>query len=257
MTVYDDDRQLRFELPPRLLAFFDDHHIRTTSRKGVHRWKPGEKISAAFNARLHRHSVMLFGHHVTQLGSFSYAFSKLDVHFKAGRYCSIAADVLPMGPQHAMQYVTSSEILYRRQSIFSETFKEFGTDDWECLPNPQTPAIELGHDVWIGRNVLIRGGVSIGTGAVIAAGAVVVRDVAPYEIVGGVPARRIRFRFPEDVAQGLLDLEWWSYALPEMTDAPWNDPVKFIAWMRGAIESGRIRPFASDLGSLREILSTL
>ena len=71
--------------------------------------------------------------------------------------------------------------------------------------------VEIGADVWVGANAFISAGVKVGHGAVIGAGAVVVRDVAPYEIVAGVPARRLRFRFPDEDIKFLLDLRWWEW----------------------------------------------
>ena len=68
----------------------------------------------------------------------------------------------------------------------------------------------LGNDVWIGSHVLIKGGVKVGHGAVIGAGAVVVNDVPPYAIVGGVPAKIIRYRFSAEIIENLLKLEWWN-----------------------------------------------
>jgi hypothetical protein len=71
--------------------------------------------------------------------------------------------------------------------------------------------VTLGHDIWIGHGVTLLVGVSIGTGAVVGAGAVVSRDVAPYSIVAGVPARPIRERFPAAIAARLQALAWWDW----------------------------------------------
>ena len=68
----------------------------------------------------------------------------------------------------------------------------------------------IGNDVWIGENAVILGGISIGDGAVIGAGAIVTKDVPPYTIVGGVPAKKIRSRFPDDIVKMLLKIQWWN-----------------------------------------------
>jgi len=84
----------------------------------------------------------------------------------------------------------------------------------------------LGHDVWIGARAIILDGVQVGSGAVVAAGAVVTKDVLPYTVVGGVPARVIRKRFPNDVIEALLAWQWWDFPedvlkslLPAFTDS--------------------------------------
>jgi serine acetyltransferase len=77
-------------------------------------------------------------------------------------------------------------------------------------------AVTIGHDVWIGARVLVLGGVNIGIGAVVAAGAVVTKDVPPYAIVAGVPARIIRYRFNEDQIRTLLETRWWDMSIAEL-----------------------------------------
>lgn len=75
-----------------------------------------------------------------------------------------------------------------------------------------TASVAIGSDVWIGDGVTILSGVSVGDGACIAAGAVVTENVALYEVVGGIPAKRIRYRFGEDVREFLLEIEWWNWS---------------------------------------------
>lgn len=71
--------------------------------------------------------------------------------------------------------------------------------------------IIIGNDVWIGKNVTVMGGVTIGDGAVIGTGAIVTKDVPPYAVVAGIPAKVIRMRFSEEVVKALLDIKWWDY----------------------------------------------
>ena len=88
---------------------------------------------------------------------------------------------------------------------------EMHTDDDEFFDWRRSHHVNLGHDVWIGHGATLLAGVSIGTGAVVGAGAVVSKDVAPFTIVAGVPARPLRERFPKEVQDGLLQLAWWDW----------------------------------------------
>ena len=87
--------------------------------------------------------------------------------------------------------------------------------------------VTTGNDVWIGHNAIVMGGVTLGDGAVVAAGAVVTHDVAPYEIVGGVPARHMGWRYDEETIAAMLRIRWWDWSheqlrerLPEFNDVP-------------------------------------
>lgn len=86
----------------------------------------------------------------------------------------------------------------------------------------------LGNDVWVGDGVRINTGVKVGDGAIIGAGAFVNRDVAPYEIVGGLPAKHIRWRFDEDVRKALLDLRWWQFDPTFLRDNLPADPLEAV-----------------------------
>ena len=96
------------------------------------------------------------------------------------------------------------------------------------FPNPQPESPVIGHDVWIGASAAILPGVTIGTGAIVGANSVVTRDVGPYEIVAGNPARLIRKRFSDEVIAGLLESEWWQYRFTDFNDLPLDDPAAFL-----------------------------
>lgn len=116
-----------------------------------------------------------------------------------GAYCGIAEKVTIGASPHWPELPTSHVFPFNA---------EFGFYDG---PWPKVPRTVVGADAWIGAGATVRAGVVIGCGAVVGAGAVVTRDVADYEVVGGIPARRIRMRFPDPVIQKLLELRWWEW----------------------------------------------
>jgi phosphonate metabolism protein (transferase hexapeptide repeat family) len=141
------------------------------------------------------------------LGDYSYIMEDGQVLFATiGRFCSIASDVRIHAPNHPTWRASQHHFTYRSDEYFADAGRDGEVFEWR-----RDHAVSVGHDVWIGHGATITAGVSVGTGAVIAAGAVVTRDVPPYAIVGGIPAKLIRMRFPEDVAARLLALAWWDW----------------------------------------------
>jgi phosphonate metabolism protein (transferase hexapeptide repeat family) len=140
-------------------------------------------------------------------GDYSYCAGDVSmIYSEVGKFCSIASHVRLNPGNHPMQRVTQHHMTYRRvQYGFGET-DDAGFFDWR-----RADKVTVGHDVWLGHGVLVMPGVSIGTGAVVGAGAVVTKDVAQYTIAAGVPAKPLRARFPEDVAEKLLAIAWWNW----------------------------------------------
>jgi chloramphenicol O-acetyltransferase type B len=123
-----------------------------------------------------------------------------------GKFCSIAQRLSCGAGNHPTHMLSTSPAFYQTYPICGISFSANNAYEGQ-------PATTIGHDVWIGADVFIKSGVKVGNGAIIAAGAMVMKDVAPYAIVGGVPAREIRKRYPEDQIQILEALAWWD--LPE------------------------------------------
>lgn len=162
------------------------------------------------------------------LGAYSYSHSALIGVAYVGRYCSIAENVRVMGNSHPVNWVSTSPVFYKPRRM-----KRFGVTEQSTLrarrydeaPKPVT----IGHDFWIGQDVLLRDGISVGTGAVIAAGSVVVKDVPDYAIVGGNPAKIIRYRFEDAVINDIKASRWWEYAAADIADMEFDSPKAFVA----------------------------
>ncbi len=137
-------------------------------------------------------------------GAFSYVSPDCRLYrVTLGRYCSIG-DGVSILSQHPTDRLTSSPVLY--QSLFAAPFNGPATPLFDSLADTV-----IGNDVWIGASVQIKTGVRIGDGAVIGAGSVVSKDVAPFMVVAGVPARVIRARFPASTIQRIQALAWWRF----------------------------------------------
>lgn len=121
-----------------------------------------------------------------------------------GNFCSIAGNVnIYLGGNHRTDWITTYPFGHINKQIFN-TFSGIG--------HPATKGdVNIGNDVWIGNNVTIMSGIKIGDGAVIAANSHVVKDVEPYSIVGGNPAKHIKYRFNEEQIQKLLHIKWWFW----------------------------------------------
>ena len=138
------------------------------------------------------------------IGRHTYIAKARIVRTEIGAFCSIGQDVNIGGLGiHPTQWVSTHPVFYSTLMQSGSTFAEKNLFD-ELKSN------KVGNDVWIGARALILDGITIGEGAIIAAGAVVVRDVPPYAIVGGVPAKGIRTRFIPEVVEFLLKWQWWN-----------------------------------------------
>lgn len=134
---------------------------------------------------------------------------------KIGRYCSINVTAR-VWPNHMLNWVTTHPILDAEEFVPSHCHKlREKAYQMQAEKKKANPPVEIGNDVWIGSNVVILPGVKVGDGAVLAAGAVVRKDVPPYAIVGGVPAKIIRYRFSPDIIEALLRIRWWDWTLEQ------------------------------------------
>lgn len=150
----------------------------------------------------------------SQFGDYSYIVKHGNVIWSTiGKFCSIAEGARINPGNHATWRASQHHFTYRAEQfglgVDDEDFFQWRKDNW----------VTIGHDVWIGHGVTILAGVTVGDGAVIGAGAVVSKDVAPYTIVGGVPATTIKRRFTEAQAEALQRIAWWNWSHVQLRDA--------------------------------------
>ena len=126
-----------------------------------------------------------------------------------GRYTCIANEVMTVAGNHPTSFVSIHPAFYSLAQKPSYV-KQSKFEDFKYLDSEKRISIKIGNDVWIGARVTILEGISIGDGAVVATGAIVTKDIPPYAIVGGVPAKVIKYRFNEEIIQKLLKLKWWE-----------------------------------------------
>lgn len=148
-----------------------------------------------------------------RVGNFSYVSNDVTlVNVEVGNFCSIAPHVqIGLAPHPSSVFVSTYPAFYRENTVGCPlSFRK------NNIFNDSTPETIIDNDVWIGSNVIVPGGIHIGTGAIVAAGSVVVKDVPPYAIAGGNPAKIIRYRFTEGQIQFLLKLEWWNWPIEKI-----------------------------------------
>lgn len=142
-----------------------------------------------------------------EMGDYSYIMQDGAVWCATiGKFANIAASVRINATNHPTWRPTLHHFTYRAADYFDGAENDHDFFSWR-----RDNRVSIGHDVWIGHGATVLPGITVGDGAVIGAGAVVSRDVAPYTIVGGVPAKLIRERFPKSVAERMQALAWWDW----------------------------------------------
>jgi acetyltransferase-like isoleucine patch superfamily enzyme len=170
------------------------------------------------------------------VGAFSYAVSGTYTAVEIGRYTSIGADVQVGRASHPLTWVSTSPFFYLQEQMFdlgnefldAEDYHLYRASEWPNAVATRSKPIVIGNDVYVGHGAMIMPGVTIGDGAVVGAMAVVTKNVPPYAIVGGNPARIIRMRHDQIIAGQLLFLRWWDFAPWQLKNINFADPEQAI-----------------------------
>ncbi|MEQ6277989.1 CatB-related O-acetyltransferase [Kluyvera huaxiensis] len=155
-------------------------------------------------------------------------------HVTIGRFCSIARGCEIGVANHPTTFLSSHSFQYHSAQFPNDPIYKNNIKRVSWRGHPPT---SIGNDVWIGAQSIIKAGIKIGDGAVIAANSVVVKDVPPYSIVGGTPAKQIRMRFSEEQIRKLLKLEWWALPLKDIGSLPFDNIDECIKALEDIRES--------------------
>lgn len=188
---------------------------------------------AIINSNIHHTAVVYSGSQIvnSQLGRYSYCGCDCEINnTDIGSFCSISHRVYIGGAEHPINWVSTSPVFENvRHSGPSKRFSQFD------VPLPKRTVI--GNDVWIGYGATIKQGVQIGHGAIIGSKALVTKDIPPYAIVGGIPAKVIKYRFEKEIIDGLLLTKWWN--LPDEEIQKYShlikDPKAFISQLMNSV----------------------
>lgn len=208
------DRQLK-----RSLA---QHRCRLDS--GIRGLRRDLQLTLEHGVKLHQVKINA---HELSIGAYTDIVSGTELQnvSSIGRYCSIARNVTigQNRKSHPLEWLSTHSVLASLRHQVEGVPKVDET----------VPQTVIGHDVWIGMDVLILEGVTIGTGAVIGAQSLITKDVPPYAIVVGSPAKVQRYRFEPHVIEGLLASQWWNLTPHQLAELPMEDPVKMLEALKG------------------------
>jgi phosphonate metabolism protein (transferase hexapeptide repeat family) len=148
------------------------------------------------------------------VGKYSYITRHCHIIYsEIGNFCSIASHCRINPGNHPLKRAALHHFSYRSRMF------GLGTDDHDFFEWRRSHKVTLGHDVWLGHGVVVLPGITIGTGAAVGAGSVVTKDVPPFTVVAGVPAKPIRQRFPKEVQDAMVRIAWWEWTHDQLRDA--------------------------------------
>lgn len=211
---------------------FNKYRVKFSLKNAIERLAPTEQIQFDKSLSLENYTGIFSGNTLCSMGAFSYSYSPLSPELTIGRYSSIARGLQFFGTGHPVDFVSTSPFIYLpiENSLLLQPYVDSNTEFSNTIFRGKGGALDvvIGNDVWIGQNVTIKYNCKIGDGAIVAANSVVTKDVPPYAIVGGVPAKIIKFRFDKDIINAFLNIKWWNYNITDLNGFEFQHPSKFI-----------------------------
>lgn len=172
--------------------------------------KAGADLSTFFEGKNFVNNNSSVSHSHIGLGTYIAGNTSLS-RIKIGRFCSIGQNVKNRFALHPTNFVSTHPAFFSINKQAGFTFvNENHFEEHKYIDKDKELSLIIGNDVWIGNNVVLMDGITIGDGAIIGTGAVVTKDVEPYCIVGGIPAKKIRKRFDENTIKLFLEQKWWN-----------------------------------------------
>lgn len=186
-----------------------------------------------------------------RVGAFTYFNGRSQLtKARVGRFCSFGPEIVVNPGNHPVSWFSSHPFVCdpvdasTQMRRFPEYAEILVRQAQGAHSERRQGGVTIGNDVWIGLRSIVLGGVTVGDGAIIAAGSVVTKDVAPYTIVGGLPARVIRQRFPDHIVERFLRVEWWKYSMaPLAGQADYSDVERTLDMVEEGIAAGTLLPF--------------
>lgn len=211
------------------LKWLEENNISLHNRFGS-RLIVGNKISFIDDLEVEPYVGFHAGNTFCKMGYMSYSNSPVPQNISLERYCSLAWGLTFPSWNHPIHPISTSVFTHDPSTdLVVRALRAADTNKLNNLvPCPQKPPVKIENDVWIGQDSTILPGLVVGNGSIIAANSVVTRDVEPYAIVGGNPAKIIRFRFSVRVIEGLQRTEWWKYNFTDFNHLSISEPEKFI-----------------------------
>jgi hypothetical protein len=246
--LHDDDYRIIFSTSHRVQQ--------ALAQKKIFCNLHSDKLTVPKTARISPYSQFNICFELHTMGTGSYTMGPT-TGLEVGSYCSLAGGLIVLGERHPIEDVTASVIVYDYgKPHFQAMYKDFAVEPARLakqIPSFGAPPI-LEHDVWIGQNVILARGITLGTGSVVAGGSVVVKNVEPYTIVGGNPARVIRTRFKEGISRRLIDSKWWTIHPGQLLS--WlklQKPEPFLDMVDAAEQAGTLQRYDASPATAESI----